>query len=362
MKNALILMSVISVVCLPVEGNLRLQHKLTLSSFITLKRPAFGRIPEESVWSMAFSPDGRSLAVAEGFRDTSTGPVMNIVVVDLDTLSSKFSSSISTAVIWGFSWSADGKALLVESFNGCWVFDLTRGSFCRTGEVASQEGGFISSRDFVIPRNAFSTTSLRLFDRECKPISDELTLPESAGSLTTSDINGSLAVANADSDIQILRTPDFHSVVSVPFSAGLIIRFLDNGRMLCGGPRPHQGDATFRCWSIAVNAVKLISAWPSTKSGTEPVASAHDVPVVAFMDTGFSYSPFTERRTYSFRRWIIWDGAIGRIIDQLPAKEQQIRFGDKSSHKFPYTSALSADGKQFAIGGAGSVEIYSLGL
>lgn len=341
----------------PAESGARLLQEVDLTAYLHEKRPVLGTGAHQ-VFSVAFSHDGEWLGVATGFHDTDKGPVTHIVTFQVPSLKMSFETTVRATWV-NLQWSSDGRFLLAQAYQESWLLGVRDAATCEI-DHQSLMGGFVSSGAFVLARPMLSTTLMTFFDNDCRRIS-ETTLPVRARSMDTSASAGLMAVSGERSDIKLLRSPDWRTFATIADPRHVEVKLFEGGKGVCAGPPTGPGDATFRCWDIdGKGTPREVSSWPSSKGGSSPEAAA-DVPLVAFIDRGFSYHPFSERQRAPFRRWVIWDAEHGGIVEQVPGKEQAWRFVDKRAPKMPYACALSPDGRYFAIGGDGVVEIYTLG-
>ncbi len=239
---------------------------------------------------------------------------------------------------------------------------MTNSTSCHVGDGSSTGAGFVSPEVFVIAHNSPSTTGLRFYDIHCNR-TGEATVPERARTIDTSVTAKVIALSGEHGDVRLLRGPDWKTYTTIPDPrVGLNVKIFDSGKGVCAGKQAGPNDATLRCWELGGPVPRALTSWPARNAGTPVVSAAAVAPLVVFLDQSYSYNRFSERQKITSKRWVVWDAQRGLIANQLPAKTQVERLGGENGVDVTvaYASALSASGSLFAIGGAGTIEIYAL--
>jgi hypothetical protein len=338
-----------------------LRSEFDLSDYIHEARPILTPL-KHGIFKVTFSPDETAVALTTSSHETNDGPLTHLLVLDILGHRSRFETGLPISTVNALEWSIDGTLLLVQSLEGSWIVDVTNSTSCHVGDGSSTGAGFISPEVFVIAHNSPSTTGLRFYDIHCNRVG-EATVPERARTIDTSGTAKVIALSGEYGDVRLLRGPDWKTYTTIPDPrVGLNVKIFGSGKGVCAGRDAGPDDATLRCWEIGGPVPRALTSWPARKAGTELVSAAALAPLVVFLDQSYSYNRFSERQKITFKRWVVWDAQRGLILNQLPAKTQVKRFGGDRGFDYtvPYASTLSASGSLFAIGGAGTIEIYTL--
>jgi hypothetical protein len=334
---------------------LRQLRSVDISPEILEETPLLGPA-QHTVYALAFSPDGRSLALALGYHHSDKGPVMHIVVLKTADYKRSFTVDVPISFVSKLAWSSDGAYLLVQSHQGSC-------KSCHIGDQSHDYLGFISPRVFVVAQNSLSrTTALSFFNTDCTRVGEAVT-PFAINFGDADDKSGLIAASNPGEGVEILRAIPLDKLASVrDLRIGLRVVFFGAGRGFCAGAKAPDGDATMRCWLLGQGTPEPVSTFPARSASTLPVASARNSSLLAIENTALSYNRFTEGESAKFKGWTIWDPLLGQARGTVPARAQGLRFIPEQKHprQTPYAAALSANGEVFAIAGNQALEIFSV--
>ena len=348
--------------CARALGEASLRSQFDLSDYIHEARPVLAPL-NHAIFKVAFSPDETALALTTSSHETNDGPLTHLLVLDILGHRTRFETGLPISTVHALEWSIDGTLLLVQSPEGSWIVDVTKSTSCHVGDGSSTGAGFVSPEVFVIDHNSPRTTGLRFYDIRCNRV-EEATVPERARTIDTSVTAKIMALSGDYGDVRLLRGPDWktYTTITIP-GVGLGVKIFDSGKGVCAGQDAGRDHATLRCWDVGGAVPRPLTSWSAARNARVGlVAAAAAASLVVFLDSERFYNRFTERERVTFKRWVVWDAQRGIIVNQLPAKTQVVRLGGELGIDFTmaYVSALSASGSLFAIGGAGTIEIYAL--
>jgi hypothetical protein len=338
------------------RAEIRRISKIELAQGLT-EPPGLVALKVHTVTGMAFSPDGQKVAVTFGIHTPPRGaPVTHLTVFRVESSEVLFAKSIPSPTGGAVFWSPDGQHILVQARDTSIIVHPNTNSSCEA--EGSGKAGFLSNSEFVTANWFGLSSRLRLYDMECQK-SLEI-WPDQMNSLDIDPNTSRIALAAENGDIEVLRQPDWKPERFATYPGPQrIVRFVNGGKTLCASPAPGIGAHDLQCWDT--NTGKQISRWPVQSGGAQISAASAAAPLISFVDSKFSYNPFSHRTATSFLRWILWNSESGTVLGTLAIRTQNQSYEERGL-KFdpPWVTALEANGKFWAIGGEGTVEIFAI--
>jgi dipeptidyl aminopeptidase/acylaminoacyl peptidase len=330
--------------------------KIELAQGLT-EPPGLVALRLHRVTGMAFSPDGQEIAVTFGIHTPSRGaPVTHLTVFRVASSEVLFTTLIPSATGGEVFWAPDGQHILVQALDTSIIVHPNKNYSCEA--EGSLRAGFVSNSEFVTANWTGLSSRLRLYDMECHK-SLEI-WPDRMSSLDTDPNTSRVALATEYGDIEVLRQPDWKPERLSTFRGSRgIVRFVNGGQNLCASPAPGIGAHDLQCWDA--NTGKQLSRWPVQNGGAQITAAATAAPLISFVEAKSSYNPFISHfETISFLRWVLWNSESGAVLGTLPIRTQNLSEERGLKYTPPWVTALEANGKFWAIGGEGTVEIFAI--
>jgi hypothetical protein len=315
---------------------------------------------------LSFSPDGKWIA-AVGERE------VNIISVDGITARNRvirlFKRTATTIGDPGVRWAAGSQYLAIHVVRsegtlegGAIIIRVSTERQCEIPQEVRELGGFFTDRQIVVSRSLHPTKGYTV---NSSPVS---VYNVECGLETTWDFRGRIdyleglaplgiaALIPDQSEVRIVNPitgEEKHRFRIIVGSGSL--HFGNLGTVLCAGRYPSMGPLV--CYDV--RSAKLIGRHPNILGGSPLDVSLNDMIVLA--SDGSSYgSAFTKRRGNTLKAWVVWDVRTGRDLVRLKYRTQRRSASPAFSFEIPFASAISPDGRSFAIAGDGALSLYAI--
>jgi WD40 repeat protein len=280
--------------------------------------------------TVAFSPDGRSLATA---GRPGLEPV-TIEIWDLASRKAKTAKSVPTYQVRSLSFSPDGRSLAVASEVGLCVWDAQTFQLLRSLADDPAVAAFSPSGDYLV---CVDTNGMALWDTHSWSKMHSLQSPKVVMGSGWTDFrlafapDGSQLGVTTDNGVKLYRIPDFQEAAffSGPLPRIRFLAFSPDGKMLAAST---AAEKNIRLWDI-----------PGQKEAKVLAGHRDSVMDVAFSPDGKSLASCSADQTIK-----LWEVASGELVHTLRGHEEEV-----------YDVTWSPDGKLLAsVGKDGTVKMW----
>jgi hypothetical protein len=350
----------------------RLQWELRISAITGETAPSI-ELPVHPVIGLRFSPDGRWIAAAVTHsRSSATETPDELVIVPVDGNPAAVTRfSLPQIIIAGLGspgiyWSMTSEYIALDTRFNATVVRVSDGRQCVIPQHAWHVGGFIDNQNLIIadydrpgnPRSfTINSSSISVYRSDCALVASW----NFRGRIDVIEAYAPTGIAGVDpdeSEVRVITAETGALLKRLPFISGGLtsLRFGAKGEVLCVGGYPASGELA--CYSATYGS--KVARHPTIKGGA-PFDVSIDNTMVLASEGVEHYNPFTERTRDEWKAWVVWDFRSGRDVARLKYRTQRTgRSVGKKEEKIPFASAISPDGRRFAIAGEDVVQLYEI--
>jgi hypothetical protein len=328
-----------------------------------LKLPASAAEPAraaDDVLALRYSPDGKWIAAIVSSL-TGEGDRSEVMLVPASGAAPgvrhlRVEGGIrGTAERPGIHWSPASDVLAVETkrFTAA-IFRLEGGTHCELPRTSVFGGflgdGLVVAADWEPPKDPASipldSSSLTVYGADCRA-QQTWKVRGHVRDLELSAAAGLIALGPEDAEIRVLRRASELEVAHVPERTGSMLRFGENGAVLCKADRDPRG--ALACYELATGK-RFVN--PQI-SGGAPFDVSLSGSIVLASDGSYGVEALSGSEHRGVRAWVVWDYRTGSTLGRIRYRGQR--------HGYAVSPvAMAPDGSRFAVAARGAIRVYEV--